>query len=494
MQEAYTQRRTLKTPRERSRGTADGQDPAELPDLNDPLVDHSAGQLFLSEAFKIILQEVLCKGTDVKQKVCEWREPGHLALLLDVELRAAGEPQQRLLQRVQDVAKYSIKTSHPRFFNQLCRSGLSRPGWTIPQRGAQHQPLYYEVAPVLVLIEAEVLRSLRQLIGWTKVKSQGLWAVPRLAIFTSAESHYSVKKGAAYLGIGTDNIVVVKVDEGGRLIPEDLEEKIELTKSQGAVPLLVSCTSGTTVRGAFDPLDRVADVCEETRRLDARRREWSERDGLESAAWGRERAVLRAAQTSDGRGCQSKFSSLESTQAADGRPAVLCLAAAGYNELVENVPTQDKFYDFNLDVGDKTIQCGRKDDCLKLWLMWKAVGSIGLAERVDKAFNLVRYLVEQMRKREGFHLLWEPEFLNVCFWFIPPSMRGEEGHADYQDRLANVAPVVKERMIKQGTMMVGYQPLGDKVNFFRMIVLSTLVSKEDMDFFLDEIERLGNDL
>ncbi|KAK1893540.1 Cysteine sulfinic acid decarboxylase [Dissostichus eleginoides] len=126
--------------------------------------------------------------------------------------------------------------------------------------------------------------------------------------------------------------------------------------------------------------------------------------------------------------------------------------------------------------------------------MWKAVGSIGLAERVDKAFNLVRYLVEQMRKREGFHLLWEPEFLNVCFWFIPPSMRGKEGDADYQDRLANVAPVIKERMIKRGTMMVGYQPLGDKVNFFRMIVLSTLVSKEDMDFFLDEIERLGNDL
>ena len=32
---------------------------------------------------------------------------------------------------------------------------------------------------------------------------------------------------------------------------------------QGAVPFLVSCTSGTTVQGAMDPLDRIADVCEE---------------------------------------------------------------------------------------------------------------------------------------------------------------------------------------------------------------------------------------
>lgn len=44
-------------------------------------------------------------------QVCEWKEPEQLALLLDLELRATGESQHRLLQRVEDVAKYSIKTS-----------------------------------------------------------------------------------------------------------------------------------------------------------------------------------------------------------------------------------------------------------------------------------------------------------------------------------------------------------------------------------------------
>lgn len=50
---------------------ADGQveEPANLHDLNEPLIDHSEGRLFLNEAFKIIMEEVLCKGTDVKQKV-----------------------------------------------------------------------------------------------------------------------------------------------------------------------------------------------------------------------------------------------------------------------------------------------------------------------------------------------------------------------------------------------------------------------------------------
>ena len=42
--------------------------------------------------------------------------------------------------------------------------------------------------------------------------------------------------------------------------------------------------------------------------------------------------------------------------------------------------------------------------------------------------------------------------------------------------------------------MVGYQPHGDKANFFRMIIISPQVSKRDMDFLLDEIHNLGKDL
>ncbi|KAM6929359.1 cysteine sulfinic acid decarboxylase-like [Lycodopsis pacificus] len=497
----------------------EGQDSGILRDLNEPLVDHTAGQLFLNDAFKIIMEEVLCKGTDVHQKVCEWKEPEELALLLDLELRETGEPPHRLLQRVKDVAMYSIKTSHPRFLNQQF-AGVdyhALAGRFLTE--ALNTNLFtYEVAPVFVLMETEVLRGLREMVGWTEgdglfcpggstsnmyamnlaryqrfpeVKSKGLCGLPRLNVFTSSESHYSVTKGAAFLGIGTDNVIIVQVDERGRMIPDDLDEKIKLAQSQGAVPFFVSCTSGTTVRGAFDPLDHIADVCEQHKL-------WMHID----AAWGG--SVLFSKQHSHlmkgvhransvawnphkmlGAGLQCSVLLLQDTTN---------LLKKCHSANATYLFQQDKFYDVNLDVGDKSVQCSRKVDCLKFWLMWKAVGSIGFTERVDKAFSHARYLVEQIKKREGFHLLHEPEFVNVCFWFIPPSMRGKEGNADYQDRLAKVAPVIKERMIKQGTMMVGYQPLGNKVNFFRVVVFSPLLSQKDMDFFIDEIERLGIDL
>ncbi|MGH0180606.1 UNVERIFIED_CONTAM: hypothetical protein FKN15_004686 [Acipenser sinensis] len=179
---------------------------------------------------------------------------------------------------------------HPRFFNQLFAGldhhSLAGRFLTEALNSSQYT---YEVAPVFVLMEEAVLSTLRSLIGWDsgdgifcpggsisnlyamnlaryrafpEVKQRGLWAVPRLAVFTSKECHYSVGKSASVLGVGLQNVHPVKVDERGVMIPEDLDEQIEKAKSQGSVPFLVSATSGTTILGAFDPLDKIADVCE----------------------------------------------------------------------------------------------------------------------------------------------------------------------------------------------------------------------------------------
>ena len=49
-------------------------------------------------------------------------------------------------------------------------------------------------------------------------------------------------------------------------------------------------------------------------------------------------------------------------------------------------------------------------------------------------------------------------------------------------------------MMEKGSLMVGYQPLGNLPNFFRMIVSNPALVRSDIDFILDEIEKLGQDL
>ncbi|KAM8801261.1 cysteine sulfinic acid decarboxylase isoform 2-T3 [Rhynchonycteris naso] len=465
--------------------------------------DPVAAEAFLRDVFGIVMDEVIWKGTSASEKVCEWKEPEELKQLLDLELRSQGESQEQILKRCQAVLHYSVKTCHPRFFNQLF-SGLDPHALAgrIVTESLNTSQYTYEIAPVFVLMEEEVLKKLRALVGWNSgdgvfcpggsisnmyavnlaryqcypdCKQKGLLSLPPLALFTTKECHYSITKGAAFLGLGTDSVRVVKADERGKMIPEDLERQISLAKAEGAVPFLVSATSGTTVLGAFDPLEAIADVCQHHRL-------WLHVD----AAWGG--SVLLS---------QTHRHLLNGIQRADSvtwNPHKLLTAGLQCSALLLRDTTQDKFYDVALDTGDKVVQCGRRVDCLKLWLMWKALGGQGLEWRVDQAFALARYLVEEIKKREGFELVMEPEFVNVCFWFVPPSLRGKQESLDYSERLAKVAPVLKERMVKKGSMMIGYQPHGTRGNFFRMIVANPALTRTDMDFLLNELERLGQDL
>lgn len=68
-------------------------------------------------------------------------------------------------------------------------------------------------------------------------------------------------KSVHWLGLGTDNLVHVKTDEFGRIICTDLEEKIVSAIHQNKRPFYVNATAGTTVMGAFDDLNAIADIC-----------------------------------------------------------------------------------------------------------------------------------------------------------------------------------------------------------------------------------------
>uniref|UniRef100_A0A663MIJ7 Glutamate decarboxylase like 1 n=1 Tax=Athene cunicularia TaxID=194338 RepID=A0A663MIJ7_ATHCN len=458
--------------------------------LNGPIMDSKAGEKFVEEACKIIMEEVIQKADDVTEKVCEWQAPETLKQILDLEMRDTGESHQKLLQLCRDVIQYSVKTSHPRFFNQLY-AGIDY--YSLVARfitEALNPSVYtYEVSPVFLLVEEAVIKKMIEFIGWEEgdgifnpggsvsnmyamnlarykfcpeIKEKGLSGLPRLVLFTSEECHYSMKKAASFLGIGTENVYFIKTDERGKMIPEELEKQVQRARKEDKC-LVINCVYSLGrpfVLCNFQLPFSIYKFCR-----------------ADSVAWNPHKMLLAGIQccallVKDNSGLLKKCYS----------------AKAAY------LFQQDKFYDVSYDTGDKSIQCSRRPDAFKFWLMWKALGTTGLEERVNRALALARYLVEEIKKREGFQLLLEPEYANVCFWYIPPSLRRMEDGPEFWQKLHQVAPIIKERMMKKGSMMLGYQPHQGKVNFFRQVVISPHVSREDMDFLLDEIELLAKDL
>ena len=326
------------------------------------------------------------------------------------------------------------------------------------------------------------------------IKSRGLSAFDKpLVVFTSEDSHYSVLKGANWLGIGTDNVVKIKTDQGGRMIPEALHSAISDCQSNDKVPLAVNATSGTTVLGAYDDLQAIGKVCKDTGvwlHVDAC---WGGSvilnpdlkhlmDGLpfvDSLAWNPHKMIGAPLQ-----------SNIFVTQ-KEGLLAECNKASAGY------LFQPDKFYDVSYDTGDKSVQCGRKVDAFQVWFMFQARGESYFAEAVQNAFDQAEYLARSIKQRDGFELVVDPiSCTNVCFHYIPPRMRHlDRNSPQFWEDLSKIPPQIKKEMTLAGTLLIGYQPLPYKnlQNFFRMVVHAVpRPTKEDMDFVLDEIEKHGS--
>ncbi|XP_036412272.1 glutamate decarboxylase 1 [Colossoma macropomum] len=479
---------------------------------------------FLQELLNILLAYI-SKSSNRSSKVLDFHHPHQLKEGLEgfsLELPDQPDNLEQLLVDCRDTLKYGVKTGHPRFFNQLS-TGLDVIGlageWVTST--ANTNMFTYEIAPVFILMEDVILKKMHSIIGWSekegdgifcpggtmsnlysvllaryhffpRVKTAGMHAVPPLALFTSAHSHYSIKKSAAVLGIGSENVILVKCDERGKMIPRELESSIRTAESKGLVPFYVNTTAGTTVYGAFDPLNDIADICE-------RFGLWMHVD----AAWGgglllskRHRLKLQ--------GIDRASSITWNPHKMMGVPlqcSAILVRKKGLlqecNQLcAEYLFQPDKHYDVSYDTGDKSIQCGRHVDIFKLWLMWKAKGSEGFESQVNHCLENAEYLYYKLKSRKDFQLVFQskPEHTNVCFWYLPTRVRNMPPGPERDRELHMVAPKIKAKMMEEGVTMIGYQPLGDKVNFFRCVFSNPATQKEDVDFLLDEIARLGREL
>ncbi|XP_060065967.1 glutamate decarboxylase 1-like [Ylistrum balloti] len=472
---------------------------------------------FFMELLDISLHHVSLSESR-RHKVLDFHHPHQLHEIMEhcIELDENGRDLEQILSDCKETLKYCIRTGHPRFLNQLS-TGMDMIGiageWLTAV--ANTNMFTYEVAPVFTLMEEVLLRKMLSFVGWKDgdgtfapggaisnfygmlaarhskfpdIKRKGFAGQSQMVVFTSSHSHFSMKKSASLLGLGTDAVVYVDCDSSGRMLPEDLTRRIDLSLTRGEVPLMVNVTCGTTVFGAFDPVNDISAICKKYNI-------WLHVDG----AWGgsvllseRHRHLLA--------GVSSANSMTWNPHKMMGVPlqcsAILLrqkgilhdVNALGASYLYQN----DKHYDVTYDTGDKTIQCGRHNDVFKLWLMWRAKGDKGFESQIDKNFRLAKYLMNKIHERPNFKLV-NNEFQapNVCFWFIPDSVACVEDPDKYKTELGKVAPRLKAAMMEKGSMMLAYQPLLDLPNFFRVAISNPALQESDLDFVVSELELLA---
>ncbi len=466
----------------------------------------------LHEAARIAA-EYIAGHDDPSEPVLRYRAPEELRRELSLSLPRRGRPLEELLGEARRFLSWSVRTGHPRFFNQLF-AGYEPAAilgeWMV---AVLNTSMYtYEVAPVATLVERELLERMNALVGFESgdgvlapggshsnllavlaarhrafphVKREGLRPGDAPALFHSAEAHYSLNRAASVAGIGLDGAFEIPVDGGGRLIPAELERAVEAARAAGRRPFLISATAGTTSAGAFDPIAELAEVA-------ARHDLWLHVDacyGGSALFSRRHRHLLEGIERAD--------SVSWNPHKMMGVPlpcSAVLMREKGRLLAAFSMKADYLFHDTEAaswDLGDLTLQCGRRVDGLKLWMSWQAHGDEGFERRVDGLFELAASFADAVRLREGFRLIREPQATAVCFRYLPAARRHLGGpERDAAEHRATVD--IRERMLKRGRFFINYCELEGAATF-RIVVCNARTTSEDLEGLMEEIELLGED-
>jgi sulfinoalanine decarboxylase/sulfinoalanine decarboxylase/aspartate 1-decarboxylase len=380
------------------------------------------------------LVEVLISEED-KNPVAERIDSTKLYDSIDLSLNEGAMIDEDFKVLLQDVLVSTPKTATNLFFNQLFGGRQSKAVLGDLLAVMLNNSMYtYKVAGPQVGIEQEIIRQSCDLIGYGS-KSNGTFPTggsmsnymalvmgrdakdplcrlngmsKTLLIYTSEECHYSNAKNASFAGIGKNNIRYIKADSKGRMIPEKLEEQINEDLKNGGIPAYVNATAGTTVLGAFDPIDEIADITEKYNI-------WLHVDGAYCGSVIFSKAYKHLVQ-----GVERSNSFSYNAHKMLGTPLTCSILLVNDKKHLHDSFSNDADYlyqtdgdDFNL--GKTSFQCGRRNDALKFWTLWKSIGTKGLEQIVDQQFNLTNVALEYIRSNPDYTLYSFDDSISVCF-------------------------------------------------------------------------------
>jgi aromatic-L-amino-acid decarboxylase len=321
--------------------------------------------------------------------------------------------------------------------------------------------------------------------GWD-VRAEGVTAGPPLAMYLSEETHVVSSRAADILGIGTQAVRTIPVDEGYRVRVDALREAIRQDRAAGVRPFAVVATAGTVATGAIDPLEAVADLC-------AEEGVWFHVD----AAYGGP-----AAFTDD---LRPLFAGIERADsiAFDPHKWLYTPHSGGCVLLRDFQALPDSFsYTASYTHQDK-VGTGRGVDgsqigpqfsrgfwALKVWLSLLAHGRRAYTTRISHDAELARYLGARVQERPEFELV-RPVGLSICcFRYVPPDLPAGEGREEYLDRL-------NERLMTEaqqdGRVFFSNAVLGGRF-VLRVCIVNFRTEARDLDAVLDVASEIGSRL
>jgi aromatic-L-amino-acid decarboxylase len=425
---------------------------------------------------------------------------------LDAALPTKGSDFDELLKVFREtIIPFSRHNAHPRMFGYVQSPGTALAAFADLLASTLNANLtVWRSAPAPVELERLTIDWIRQILGFN-AEAGGLFvsggsmanltaiatarqtkdqSLGQLRIYASNETHFSVAKAAALLGIGRENVRHVTVDERFRIRVDDLIAKITADVEADYVPFCVVANAGTVNTGAVDPLAEIRQIAD-------RFQLWMHVDGSYGAF-----AVLAES-------ARKLFAGMEQANSIALDPHkwlylpvdVGCviyrepeIARTAFAHEAEYTRIIGQEADEAFAFWDYGPELSRRFRALKVWMLLKGVGLDSLGEVVENNLACARHLESIVQASDDFEMAAPVELSIFCFRHVPAQIRSESPQAidDFNERLLIA-------LQRDGSSYLSNATLGGRFAL-RGCVLNYRTTLRDMEILLDDLRRVARSL
>lgn len=430
-----------------------------------------AYRLSLSQAIRIVCDSL-------PQQPYSGKSPAALADFLTGEVVPA-EPHSAdfIVNTLASVVENSIAVSHPHTAAHLhCPPLLASLAAEVVISALNQSMDSFDQAPIATIVEQKLVRWLCAEVGLPStadgtfttggsqsnymglllardafIQRQWNWSVQRaglppdarrLRILCSEVAHFTVEKSASQLGLGTDAVVRIAVDDQFRMKPAALSQGLEKLRKEGLIPMAVVATAGTTDFGSIDPLPEIAAIARDSG-------VWLHVD----AAYGG--ALLFSSHHRDKlRGIDAADSMSIDFHKLLWQPipcSVFLLRDARHFDAIKlhaDYLNPEGHEDEGIpNLVTTSLLTSRRFDALKLWISFQSLGRGKLAGMIDWTIALAHHAAEVIRRSPRLELVCEPQLSTVVFCFVPSQLNVDS------DR---INATIRQSLFDEGRAVIGH--------------------------------------
>ena len=312
--------------------------------------------------------------------------------------------------------------------------------------------------------------------NWPVQKSGLPSEARKLRILCSEVAHFTVEKSASQLGLGTDSVMRVAVDDRFRMNGRDLRDLLQSLRTQGLFPMAVVATAGTTDFGSIDPL---ADSIELAHSAGA----WLHVD----AAYGG--ALLFSPPHRDRlRGIENADSISIDFHKLFWQPipcSVFLLRDASHFDLIKlhadylNPEGHEEEGIPNLVTN--SLLTTRRFDALKLWISFQSLGRQKLSAMIEQTIMLAHHAARSIRNKRELELICEPQLSTVVFRYRP-SNSGLD--AD------KINAAIRQQLFERGRAVIGHTRVRGR-QCLKFTCMNPITSDAELDQLVQLIAEQG---